>query len=89
MKPEGSGGRLSRQESSRRGVDLRDPQHAVGMTRQDSIKPPSSSRNREKDADISRSSSQVGIFPHVNKMFTNVLFKENPRSRPIEEIRER
>lgn len=86
MKPEGSGGHLSRRESSRRGVDLRDPQHGAGVTRQDSIKPPSSSRNREKDTDISRSSSRVGIFSPVNKMFTNALFKENPRSRPIEEI---
>jgi len=69
-------------------VDLRDPQHGAGMARQDSIKPPSSSRHREKDAEISRSTSQVGIFPYANKVFTNVLFKENPRSGPIKEIRE-
>jgi len=73
-KPEGSNDHLSRHESSRRGVDLRDQQHAVEMTRQDSVKPPSSSRHRDKDADIIRSSSQVDTFPQLCiKCFTDYL----------------
>ena len=49
---------LTRKESTRRGVELRDEGRPV--SRQDSAKPPSSSKNRDpKEEDLTRSTSHV------------------------------
>ena len=59
---------LTRKESTRRGVELRDEgrhPNAVDLARQDSAKPSSSSRNREpKEEDITRSTSHVSNLHH-------------------------
>ena len=57
MQPE-SKANLTRKESTRRGVELRDEGRPV--SRQDSAKPPSSSKNRDpKEEDLTRSTSHV------------------------------
>jgi hypothetical protein len=65
MQPE-SKVNLTRKESTRRGVELRDEgrpvghHHAVDLARQDSAKPSASSKNREpKEEDLARSTSHV------------------------------
>ena len=53
---------LTRKESTRRGIELRDEgrPHNVDLTRQDSAKPSSSSKNRDpKEEDLTRSASHV------------------------------
>jgi len=56
---------LTRKESTRRGIELKDEgrPHAVDLARQESAKPSSSSKNRDpKEEDNSRSSSRVSNF---------------------------
>ncbi len=48
---------LSRQQSGRRGYELRDP--PVTLTRDESTKPISSSRHRERETEMTRGPSQV------------------------------
>ena len=56
---------LTRKESTRRGIELRDEGRPVGhhtadLARQDSAKPSSSSKNRDpKEEDLTRSTSHV------------------------------
>ena len=66
MQPE-SKVNLTRKESTRRGVELKDEGrpvgHAVDLARQDSAKPSSSSKNRDpKEEDLTRSTSHVSNF---------------------------
>ena len=68
MQPE-SKVNLTRKESTRRGIELRDEgqPYAVDLARQESAKPSSSSKNRNpKEEDIPRSASYVSNFfkPH-------------------------
>ena len=70
MQPE-SKVNLTRKESTRRGIELRDEgrPHNVDLARQDSGKPSSSSKNRDpKEEDLTRSTSHVS-----NGYFTQVL----------------
>ena len=67
MQPE-SKVNLTRKESTRRGVELRDEgrpvgHHAVDLARQDSAKPSSSSKNRDpKEEDLTHSTSHVSNY---------------------------
>lgn len=64
MQPE-SKVNLTRKESTRRGIELRDEgrSHTVDLGRQDSAKPSSSSKNRDpKEEDLNRSTSHVSNF---------------------------
>ena len=63
--PQESKVNLTRKESTRRGIELKDEgrSHTVDLSRQDSAKPSSSSKNRDpKEEDISRSSSRVSCL---------------------------
>ena len=63
MQPE-SKVNLTRKESTRRGIELRDEgrPHNVDLARQDSAKPSSSSKNRDpKEEDVTRSTSHVSL----------------------------
>lgn len=56
---------LTRKESTRRGIELKDEgrSHTVDLSRQDSAKPSSSSKIRDpKEEDTSRSSSRVSYL---------------------------
>ena len=73
MQPE-SKVNLTRKESTRRGVELRDegrPHNTVDLARQDSAKPSSSSKVRDpKEEDLTRSTSHVSnTFKSYDKFF--------------------
>ena len=64
MPPPESKVNLTRKESTRRGIQLKDEgrPHNADLARQDSGKPSSSSKNRDpKEEDLTRSTSHVSI----------------------------
>ena len=70
MQPE-SKVNLSRKESTRRGVELRDEgRHAADLARHDSAKPSPPSKNRDpREEDLNRSTSRV----------SNLFYKKFPK----------
>ena len=79
MQPE-SKVNLTRKESTRRGVELKDEgrptghSHTADLARQDSAKPSSSSKNRDpKEEDLTRSASHVSSFIKVTSSFFDYL----------------